>query len=77
MENKKPIKKLFCLNKGDCFMFNGKPYIIKKTYWQNYGMLKRKIWICEMKFDKKEWCTTGNIDIYQISKDMYELLIEN
>ena len=51
MENKNPIKKLFCLTKGD--------------------------WICEMKFDKKEWCTTGNIDIYQISKDMYELLIEN
>ena len=51
--------------------------IVKKTYYENYGMLKRKIWICEMKFDNKEWHTIGNIDIYQISKDMYELLIEN
>ena len=44
---------------------------------ESYPAFPMPIWICEMKFDKKEWYTIGNIDIYQISKDMYELLIEN
>ena len=48
---KEPEVKLLKLKKGDCFMYNRFPYIVKDIYWEDLGMLKRKVYICQMKFD--------------------------
>lgn len=71
---KDPEVQLSALKKSDCFMFNCEPYIVKRTYWEDLGMLKRKIWVSTMKFDNRDWHSVGNIDVYQISKGLYDLL---
>lgn len=73
---KKPEVQLSALKKGNCFMFNGEPFIIKKTYWEGLGMFKRKVWVSTMKFDNREWHSVGDITVYQISKGLYDLLIQ-
>lgn len=71
-----PEVQLSTLKQGDCFMFNGEPYIVKRTYWENLGMLKRKIWVSTMKFNNIPWHSTGDILVYRISKGLYDLLIQ-
>lgn len=71
-----PVVQLSALKKGDCFMFNGEPYIVKKTYWEDLGMIKRKVWVSTMKFNNHDWHSTGDIIIYRISKDLYDILVQ-
>jgi hypothetical protein len=71
-----PEVQLQALKKGDCFMFNGEPYIVKRIYWANLGMIKRKTWVSTMKFDNHDWHSTGDITVYHISKGLYDLLIK-
>ena len=71
-----PEVQLSALKKGDCFMFNGEPYIVKKTYWVDLGMIKRKVWVSTMKFDNHDWHSIGDITVYRISKGLYDLLIQ-
>ncbi len=74
---KNPVVQLSELKKGDCFMFNGEPYIVKRIYWEDLGLLKRKVWVSTMKFDNNDWHSIGDIEIYRISKGLYDLLIQN
>ena len=71
-----PEVQLSVLEKGDCFMFNGEPYIVKKIYWENLGVLIRKIWVSRMKFENHDWHSVGDITVYRISKELYDLLIK-
>lgn len=48
---KEPEVKLRALRKGNCFMFNRQAYIVKRTYWEDLGMLKHKVYVCRMKFN--------------------------
>lgn len=73
---KQPEVELSTLKSGDCFMFNGQPYIVKRTFWQDLGMLKRKIWVCRMKFDNYDWHTVGDVTVYRISKGLFDLLVQ-
>ena len=72
---KEPEVKLSELKKGDCFMFNRDPYIIMKTYWENLGMMKRKIYVCRMKFDDCDSFMLSNTDVYRISRGLFDLLV--
>lgn len=74
---KEPEVQLSALRKGDCFMFNGEPYIVKKTYWKDLGMIRQKIWVSTMKFDNRAWHSIGDITVYRISKGLYDLLIQS
>lgn len=58
-------------------MFNRELYIIKKIYWEDLGVMKRKIWVSMMKFDKHEWHSIGDITVYHISEGLYDLLNKN
>ena len=58
-------------------MFNGEPYIVKRIYWEDLGLLKRKVWVSTMKFDNSDWHSIGHIEVYQISKGLYDLLIQS
>lgn len=71
-----PEVQLSTLKQGDCFMFNGEPYIVNKTYWEDLDMLKRKIWVSTMKFNNTPWHSIGDIIVYRISKGLYDLLIQ-
>ncbi|MEG2151133.1 MAG: hypothetical protein RRY36_07950 [Bacteroidaceae bacterium] len=71
-----PEVQLSTLNSGDCFMFNGQPYIVKRTFWQNLGMLKFKIWVCRMKFDNYDWHTVGDVTVYRISRGLFDFLVQ-
>lgn len=71
---KKPVVKLDVLRKGDCFMFNGQPYIVNKTFWEDLELFKRKIYVCRMKFEDYDWHTTGDIEIYRISRALFDIL---
>lgn len=72
-----PEVQLSKLKKGECFMFNGEPYIVKRIYWEDLGLLKRKVWVSTMKFDNSDWHSIGHIEVYQISKGLYDLLIQS
>lgn len=74
---KEPAVKLSELRKGNCFMFNGQPYIVKRTYWQDLKLLKRKVYVCRMKFEDYDWHTIGDIDIYRISRDLFDILVQS
>ena len=71
-----PQCKLAIMKKGDCFMFNGQPYIIKEIFWEDLGMLKRKVYVCRMKFDDYDSHFLPDTDVYQISKGLHDLLVE-
>lgn len=73
---KEPVVKLSKLRKVDCFIFNGQPYIVKRTYWQDLKLLKRKVYVCKMKFEDYDWHTIGDIDIYRISRDLFGILVQ-
>ena len=55
-----PEVQLSELKKGECFMFNGEPYIVKRIYWEDLGLLKRKVWVSTMKFDNSDWHSIGH-----------------
>lgn len=74
---KKPEVKLSALKKGDCFMFNNAPYIIEKTFWEDLGMMKRKVYVCRMKFENHDSFILPNTDIYRISRGLFDLLVPN
>lgn len=71
-----PEVQLSTLKQDDCFMFYGEPYIVNKTYWEDLGLLKRKIWVSTMKFNNIPWHFTGDMTVYHISKGLYDLLIQ-
>ena len=76
--NNKKLVQLHTLNKGDCFIFNGLPYKIDRVFWENLGMMKRKIYVCKMKFAKRddaELNTVGTIEVYKISRNLYNMLV--
>lgn len=64
------------LKKGDCFMYNREPYIVRSTYWENLGMIKIKIFVMRMKFDSHDWHTRDNLKVYRISRGLYDLLVK-
>lgn len=72
----KPECKLGTLKRGDCFMFMHQPYIIKKIFWEDMGVLKRKVYVCHMKFADHDSHFLPDTDVYQISKGLYDLLVE-
>ena len=72
-----PEVQLSVLEKGDCFMYNGEPYIVKKIYWEDLGLIKRKVWVSRMKFENHDWHSVGDITVYRISKELYDLLVKN
>lgn len=74
---KEPVPKLSELRKGDCFMFNGQPYIVKKTFWEDLELFRRKIYICRMKFEDYDWHTVGSITIYRISRALFDILVQS
>ena len=71
----RPEVKLRVLKKGDCFMFNQEPYKISKTYWENLGLLKHKVYVCRMKFEDYDTHFLPDIDVYRISCDLFDLLV--
>lgn len=71
-----PEVQLSTLKKGDCFMFNGEPYIVKRTYMEDLGMIKQKIWVSTMKFNNMDWHSIGDIDIYRISRGLFDILVQ-
>ena len=78
-DNKKLVK-LHTLNKGDCFIFNGLPYKIEKVSAEDIGSsgLKSEIYVCKMKFENnefKKWFTTGDIEVYKISRNLFNMLV--
>lgn len=71
-----PQFKLGTLKKGDCFMFNRQPYLIKRILWEDLEILKRKVWVCHMKFCDYDSHFLPNTEYYQISRGLYDLLVE-
>lgn len=74
---KEPEVNLSDLRKGDCFMYNRQPCIVKKTFYENHGFLKIKTYICRMKFDDYDFACLGDTDVYRISKNLFDILIQN
>ena len=72
-----PEVQLSELKKGECFTFNGEPYVVKKIYWENLVLFKRKVWVSTMKFNNNDWHSIGDIEVYKISKGLYDLLIQS
>lgn len=72
-----PEVQLSALKKGECFMFNGEPYIVKRIYWEDLVLFKRKVWVSTMKFNNIDWHSIGDIEVYRISKGLYDLLIQS
>lgn len=72
----KPECKLGSLKRGDCFIFNDRPFIIKGTYWENSRLFKQQVFICRAKFADYDSFFSPYTDAYQISKGLYDLLIE-
>lgn len=72
----KPECKLGTLKRGDCFMFNGEPYRVKEKALENLGMLKRKVYICRMKFADYDTPFLPDTGVYRISKGLYDLLVK-
>lgn len=73
---KEPEVKLLKLKKGDCFMYNRFPYIVKDIYWEDLGMLKRKVYICQMKFDDYDTPLLPDTDVFRISRGLFDLLVQ-
>lgn len=69
-----PVAKLSTLKKGDCFMFNGQLYIVKNTFWKHWELFNQKIYVCRMKFEDHDWHTIGDIEVYRISRGLFDLL---
>lgn len=73
------LVQLHTLKEGNCFMFNGLPYKIDRTFWYNLGRgLKRKIYVCKMKFAKsveEDWHTVGDVEVYKISCNLFDMLV--
>lgn len=76
MTIKEPEVKLRALRNGDCFMFNRQAYIVKKTFWENLGMLKRKVYVCRMKFNDYDTHFLPDEDVYRISRGLYDILVQ-
>lgn len=76
---KDPVVKLGRLRKGDCFMLNQEPYIVKKTYWNRFPpMIKLKMYVCQMKFEDFERHLLADEDVYRISRLLFDnLVLEN
>ena len=72
-----PEVQLSALKKGECFMLNGEPQIVKRIYWEDFGLLKRKVWVSAMKFNNNDWHSIGDVEVYKISKGLYDLLIQS
>lgn len=71
-----PEVKLAKLKKGDCFMYNRFPYIVKNIYWEDLGMIKRKVYICRMKFDDYDTPLLPGTDVYRISRELFDMLVQ-
>lgn len=74
---KEPIAKLNELRKGDCFMFNGQPYIVKKTFWEDLKLFRLKVYVCRMKFEDYDWHTIGDIEVYRKSRALFDILVQS
>ena len=74
---KEPVARLSKLRKGDYFMYNAQPYIVKNTYWDRSGLFKRKIYVCRMKFEDHNWHTVEDIGIYRISRGLFDLFVQS
>lgn len=68
------VTKIRKLKKGDCFVFQRAPYVVKDIYWESFGMMKIKVYILQMKFDNHDWHTRDDLTVYKISKTVYDLL---
>lgn len=71
-----PECKLNDLKIGDCFMFNREPFIVRNIFWDNLGMLKRKTYQCRMKFEDYDSFFLPDLEVYQISKGLFDLLVK-
>lgn len=73
---KEPEAKLSALKKGDCFMFNRQAYIVKRIFWENLELFKRKVYVCRMKFDDHDTHFLPDEDVYRISRGLYDILVQ-
>ncbi len=71
-----PEVQLSALKKGDCFMFNREPYIVKGTYWENLRLFKRKIYMCRMKFSVYDAHFSPDTEVYRISRELFDMLVQ-
>ena len=71
----KPEVKLSMLKKNNCFMYNREPYQIIRTYWENLGLIKRKIYVCRMKFENYDTHFLPDTDVYHISYGLFNSLV--
>lgn len=76
-EFENPEARLRQLRKGDCFMFYGNPYIVIRTYWRKTGLFRMKKYICKMKFNEQECCFTPDVEVYRISRMLFDVLVQN
>ena len=75
-EFENPKAQLRQLRKGDCFMLYGNPYIVIRTYWSKAGPFKLKKYICKMKFDELECGFTSDVEVYRISRFLFDVLVQ-
>jgi hypothetical protein len=73
---KKPEVKLGALRKGDCFMFNNSPYIVTKTFWEDIGLIKRKVYECREKYHGWEYNFIRDTDVYRISRALFDIIVQ-
>lgn len=73
---KEPEVQLSALRKGDCFMFNRQAYIIKRTCWNGDHFLKRKVYICRMKFSDYDTSFLARETVYRISRGLFDILVQ-
>lgn len=72
---KEPITTLGHLRKGDCFMLDGTPCTVVRTYWRKHGMFRLKHYVWQKKFSGEQWHTLGDFEVYRISRGLYRLLV--
>lgn len=75
-EFENPKARLRQLRKGDCFMLYGNPYIVIRTYWSKAGPFKLKKYICKMKFNELECGFTSDVEVYRISRLLFDELVQ-
>lgn len=57
-------------------MLYGNPYIVIRTYWSKAGPFKLKKYICKMKFNELECGFTSDVEVYRISRFLFDVLVQ-
>lgn len=73
---KEPESKLSKLRSGNCFIFNRQPYIVISSYWEDLVIIKRKMYVCRMKFEDYDTHFSATEDIYHISRGLFDILVK-